>query len=153
MNNNAIATLTTAIKNMNAKNFTLNVQKNQKKNGTTRMAKNKYYGSWGIVMRGMGVANADTNTMFAKFQCEWLKLKHQFNAIEMEWFWVAYNRSKFTEKTEPNASVRFTKNAAYRLELAQKILDRTLANDIELCEKVRNNLIKRGYSDEYVSLM
>lgn len=153
MNKNAIATLTTAIKNMNAKNFTLNVQKQQKKNGTARMAKNKYYGSWGIVMGGMGVANADTNSMFAKFQSEWLKLKHQFNAIEMEWFWVAYNRSKFTEKTEPNASVRLTKNAAYRLELAKKILNRTLVKNVELCNKVRKNLMNRGFDKEYVFLM
>lgn len=144
MKKNAIATLTTAIKNMNAKNFTLNVQKQQKKIGTAKFAKNTYWGSWATIRGGMNIANADTNTMFQKFESEWLKLKNQFNQHDKDWFWRAYLISRFSTKNEPNASVRLTKNAALRVELAKKVLNKTLSKDVELCNKVRKSWIRRN---------
>lgn len=153
MKNNAIATLTTAIKNMNAKNFTLNVQKQQKKIGTAKFAKNTYWGNWSIIRGGMGIANADTNTMFQKFESEWLKLKHQFNTHDRRWFWTAYCMKRLMPKHEPNASVRFTKNAALRVEIAKMVMDKSITKDIELCNKIRKSLKRRNKPEETIFYM
>ena len=153
MKKNAIATLTTAIKNMNAKNFTLNVQKQQKKIGTAKFAKNTYWGSWSTIRGGMVIANADTNTMFQKFESEWLKLKHQFTDNDRRWFWTAYLITRYGKKNEPNASVRLTKNAALRVELAKKVLNKTLSKDVELCNKVRKSFMKKNKPEDVIFYM
>lgn len=141
MNKNAIATLTTAFKNVEAKNFTLNVVKNQKKNGNIKNAKATY---WNNVSGAFRAAREDAKSNFTIIHNEWLKLRKQLNNAQTIWLWTAYNATKPTVKQEPNASVRITRNAALRVALANQILDGSISNNVELCNRVRGLLKKRN---------
>lgn len=148
MKKNAIATLTTAIKNVEAKNFKLNVQKNQKKNDTAQFASYTYWGDW---REGKEYANIDTKGMYSNFR---LHLKSMYDAMDeaqYEWHHVAYMKTRLLPADESNASVRFTKNVILRIKLAKMILDGTICNDYALCHSIRKSLANRGFGDSVIN--
>ena len=151
MNKNAIATLTTAFKNVEAKNFKLNVQKNQKKNGTAEFAKNTYWGGE-LPSKGMKIANRDTNGMYKNIRKYLKSLYSEMTNEQCEWHHFAYMKNRLGVEDEQNASVRFTKNLKMRIEIAKQILNGSIAKNKELCKKVRVTLARTGHSVDVVNL-
>lgn len=143
--------LSVAIKNINANNFNLNVMKNQKKNGTADMAKKTFWGGYATVMAGMKLAAMDAKSNFTVVENEWLNLKAQFDEAQKEWLHAAYIKNRLLPNDEPNSSVRYTKNALLRVKYAKMILDDTISNDYELCNRIRKTLTKLGFNETIVN--
>ena len=98
------------------------------------------------------MASQDAKTNFLVIQGEWLEKKKLLSETQSWWFWTAYNAIKFGVKQEPNASIRFTKNAALRLTLAKKVLNGSITKDVAFCNRIRNLLIKRNSPKEVIKL-
>lgn len=149
---NKITTVEEAFKNIEAKNFKLNVERNQKRNGNVEAAKETYWGGYGRIMQGFSMASQDAKANFVLIRGEWLKMKKKLSDTQSWWLWTAYNAIKLSVKQEPNASIRFTKNASIRLSLAKNVLNGSISKDVALCNRIRNLLIKRNSPKEVIKL-
>lgn len=147
-----ITTVKEAFKNIEAKNFKLNVERNQKRNGNVEAAKETYWGGYGRIMQGFAMASQDAKANFVIIRGEWLETKKILTKEQAWWVWCAYDLIKYLPKNEPNASVRFTKNAALRLTLAKNVLNGSMAKDVELCKRVRKRLMKEGASLDVINM-
>lgn len=147
-----ITTVKEAFKNIEAKNFKLNVERNQKRNGNVEAAKETYWGGYGRIMQGFAMASQDAKANFVIIRGEWLKMKKILNKDQLWWVWCAYNNIKLLPKHEPNASIRFTKNAAIRLSLAKSVYNGSISKDIELCNRTRKSLLREGASVEVINM-
>lgn len=120
------------------------IVKKQNKTGSIKFAFESYGRSWSRVHRGFNLTNHDTNGDFANYEREWLTLRNKMDKNQLHWFWAAYKRVMVVQATEPNASVRFFKNAAHRVWLARAVLKGTVKKNKDFCDAVRTDIKNRG---------
>lgn len=99
-----------------------NILAAQKTNKTD--TKKTYWGGWGKVMRGMNAAYADYDK-FQNLETEWLELRQKLGGTKSPLYhfcWKLINNNRVGVKQEPNATLRFIKNAKIRIAMANDVL-------------------------------
>ena len=115
MNKNEIAKI--------APNAVKNILAAQKTNKTD--TKKTYWGGWGKVYNGMGVAGRDY-AKFNEMENEWLELRQKLGgrkAAKFHFCWGLINKNRVGVKQEPNATLRFIKNVKIRIAMANDVLN------------------------------
>jgi hypothetical protein len=114
MNKNEIAKI--------APNAVKNILAAQKTNKTD--TKKTYWGGWAKVHAGMDAATND----YAKYdtlETEWLELRQKLGGTKSPLYhfcWKLINSNRVGVKQEPNATLRFIKNAKIRIAMANDVL-------------------------------
>lgn len=114
MNKNEIAKI--------APNAVKNILAAQKTNKTD--TKKTYWGGWGKVYNGMGVAGRDY-AKFNEMENEWLELRQKLGgrkAAKFHFCWGLINKNRVGVKQEPNSTLRFVKNVKIRIAMANDVL-------------------------------
>lgn len=105
-----------------AQNAVKNILAAQKTNKTDINA--RYWGGWGKVHAGMDAATSD----YAKYdnlETEWLELRQKLGGTKSPLYhfcWKLINSNRVGVKQEPNATLRFIKNAKIRIAMANDVL-------------------------------
>ena len=105
-----------------APNAVKNILAAQKTNKTD--TKKTYWGGWAKVHAGMDAATSD----YAKYdnlETEWLELRQKLGGTKSPLYhfcWKLINSNRVGVKQEPNATLRFIKNAKIRIAMANDVL-------------------------------
>ena len=105
-----------------APNAVKNILAAQKTNKTD--TKKTYWGGWGKVYNGMGVAGRDY-AKFNEMENEWLELRQKLGgrkAAKFHFCWGLINKNRVGVKQEPNSTLRFIKNVKIRIAMANDVL-------------------------------
>ena len=114
MNKNEIAKI--------APNAVKNILAAQKTNKTD--TKKTYWGGWAKVRTGMNAAYNDYEK-FQNLETEWLELRQKLGGTKSPLYhfcWKLINSNRVGVKQEPNATLRFIKNAKIRIAMANDVL-------------------------------
>lgn len=114
MNKNEIAKI--------APNAVKNILAAQKTNKTD--TKKTYWGGWAKVHAGMNAAYNDYEK-YQNLETEWLELRQKLGGTKSPLYhfcWKLINSNRVGVKQEPNASLRFIKNAKIRIAMANDVL-------------------------------
>lgn len=114
MNKNEIAKI--------APNAVKNILAAQKTNKTD--TKKTYWGGWAKVRRGMNAAYNDYDK-YQNLETEWLELRQKLGGTKSPLYhfcWKLINSNRVGVKQEPNATLRFIKNAKIRIAMANDVL-------------------------------
>ena len=114
MNKNEIAKI--------APNAVKNILAAQKTNKTD--TKKTYWGGWAKVHAGMNAAYNDYEK-YQNLETEWLELRQKLGGTKSPLYhfcWKLINSNRVGVKQEPNATLRFIKNAKIRIAMANDVL-------------------------------
>lgn len=114
MNKNEIAKI--------APNAVKNILAAQKTNKTD--TKRTYWGGWVKVRAGMNAAYNDYEK-YQNLETEWLELRQKLGGTKSPLYhfcWKLINSNRVGVKQEPNATLRFIKNAKIRIAMANDVL-------------------------------
>jgi len=114
MNKNEIAKI--------APNAVKNILAAQKTNKTD--TKKTYWGGWAKVRTGMNAAYNDYEK-YQNLETEWLELRQKLGGTKSPLYhfcWKLINSNRVGVKQEPNATLRFIKNAKIRIAMANDVL-------------------------------
>lgn len=129
-NTNKTKTTKTGDKTMINKNEIAKIAPNAVKNILAAQKTNKtdtkktYWGGWAKVHAGMDAATSD----YAKYdtlETEWLELREKLGGTKSPLYhfcWKLINSNRVGVKQEPNATLRFIKNAKIRIAMANDVL-------------------------------
>ena len=105
-----------------APNAVKNILAAQKTNKTD--TKKTYWGGWAKVHAGMNAAYNDYEK-FQNLETEWLELRQKLGGTKSPLYhfcWKLINSNRVGVKQEPNATLRFIKNAKIRIAMANDVL-------------------------------
>lgn len=129
-NTNKTKTTKTGVKTMVSKNeiakiapvAVKNILAAQKTNKTD--IKKTYWGGWSTVRNGMNAAYNDYEK-YQNLETEWLELRQKLGGTKSPLYhfcWKLINKNRVGVKQEPNATLRFIKNAKIRIAMANDVL-------------------------------
>ena len=105
-----------------APNAVKNILAAQKTNKTD--TKKTYWGGWAKVHAGMNAAYNDYEK-YQNLETEWLELRQKLGGTKSPLYhfcWKLINSNRVGVKQEPNATLRFIKNAKIRIAMANDVL-------------------------------
>ena len=105
-----------------APNAVKNILAAQKTNKTD--TKKTYWGGWSKVHAGMNAAYNDYEK-YQNLETEWLELRQKLGGTKSPLYhfcWKLINSNRVGVKQEPNATLRFIKNAKIRIAMANDVL-------------------------------
>lgn len=86
--------------------------------------KKTYWGGWATVRKGMNAAYNDYEK-YQNLETEWLELRQKLGGTKSPLYhfcWKLINSNRVGVKQEPNATLRFIKNAKIRIAMANDVL-------------------------------
>lgn len=127
---NKTKTTKTGVKTMINKNEIAKIAPNAVKNIIAAQKTNKtdikktYWGGWAKVHAGMNAAYNDYEK-YQNLETEWLELRQKLGGTKSPLYhfcWKLINSNRVGVKQEPNATLRFIKNAKIRIAMANDVL-------------------------------
>jgi len=117
-----------------APNAVKNILAAQKTNKTD--TKKTYWGGWAKVRTGMNAAYNDYEK-YQNLETEWLELRQKLGGTKSPLYhfcWKLINSNRVGVKQEPNATLRFIKNAKIRIAMANDVLSNKKKYKNEIAE-------------------